>query len=109
LVTAILISTRPQRFSFIRLLGNYLILSRRTFSLTLTTMAFDHSSLRWFEASIHMAAPRDLPSSFVEHGLRLRGAHSLQKGSLKTLYGHYNNDAFQRLILRGLGDTPKAW
>jgi hypothetical protein len=73
-MTAILISTRQQRFSFIRLLSIYLILSRRTFSLTLTTMAFDQSSLRWFEASIHMAAPKDLPSSFVEYSFRLRGA-----------------------------------
>ena len=48
-------------------------------------MAFDHSSLRRFEASTCMAAPRGLLSSPVQHGcsqvfintsfLRLRGAH----------------------------------
>jgi hypothetical protein len=75
LMTAITISTLPQRFRLIHLLSTYLILSRRTFSLTLTTMAFVHSSLRWFEASICIAAPRGLPSSSVEHSFRLRGAH----------------------------------
>jgi hypothetical protein len=34
-------------------------------------MAFDHSSLRWFEASTCMAAPRGLPSSSVQLGYRI--------------------------------------
>jgi hypothetical protein len=37
-------------------------------------MAFDHSSLRWFEAFICIAAQRGLPSSSVEHSFHLRGA-----------------------------------
>ncbi|MFZ5435596.1 MAG: hypothetical protein ACOZCF_04625, partial [Bacillota bacterium] len=44
-------------------LGTYLTNLASPFSVTLTTMAFDHSSLRWFEASTCMAAPRGLPSS----------------------------------------------
>src|SRR5665648_726478 len=61
------LSTRYQRFSFIRLHSTYLTWSCLTFSLTLTTMAFVHSSLRWFEASTCMAAPRGLPSSLIQH------------------------------------------
>src|SRR5208283_2139781 len=81
------LSTLYQRFTCVRLHGTYLIPSRGTFSLTLTTMAFDHSSLRWFGAFTCMTAPRGLPSSSVQHGcsfrsqfsnsfLRLRGAQS---------------------------------
>ena len=36
------------------------------FSLTLTTMALYHCSLRWFEARSCKPAPRDLPSSLVQ-------------------------------------------
>ena len=36
------------------------------FSLTLTTMALYHSSLRWFGACSCKPTPRDLPSSFVQ-------------------------------------------
>jgi len=61
------LSTLQQWFRLIRLPGTYLIRSWRTFSLTLTTMAFGHSSLRGFEASTCMAAPRGLPSSSIEH------------------------------------------
>ena len=50
----------------VRLLGTYLTRSCLAFSLTLTTMAFDHSSLRWFEASTCMAASKGLPSSFAQ-------------------------------------------
>jgi hypothetical protein len=38
-------------------------------------MAFDHSSLRWFEASTCMAAPRGLPSSPVQQDTVLCGFH----------------------------------
>ena len=38
----------------------------RDFSQTLTTMAFDHSSFRWFEACSCKPAPRGPPSSFVQ-------------------------------------------
>jgi hypothetical protein len=51
-------------------IGAHLTKSCFAFSVTLTTMAFDHSSLRWFEASTCMAAPRGLPSSSVRHSLR---------------------------------------
>lgn len=51
-------------------IGTHLTKSGFAFSVTLTTMAFAHSSLRWFGASTCMAAPRGLPSSSVEHGLR---------------------------------------
>jgi len=36
------------------------------FPHTLTTMAFDHSSLRWFEAFPCRTASKGLPSSFVQ-------------------------------------------
>ena len=39
-----------------------------TFSLTLTTMAFGHSGLRWFEACPCRPASRGLPSSLVQQG-----------------------------------------
>jgi hypothetical protein len=38
----------------------------RDFSSMLTTMAFDHSSLRWFEANSCKSAPRGLPSSLAQ-------------------------------------------
>ena len=37
------------------------------FSVTLTTLAFDQRSLRWFEASSCKAAPEGLPPSLVQH------------------------------------------
>src|SRR5665648_952973 len=61
------LSTLYQRFSFIRLHSTYLTWSCLAFSLTLTTMAFVHSSLRWFETSICIAVPRGLPSSLLQH------------------------------------------
>jgi hypothetical protein len=45
------LSTLPQRFTCVRLPHTHLTESCSAFSVTLTTMAFDHSSLRWFEAS----------------------------------------------------------
>ena len=42
------------------------VLLRLFFSVTLTTMAFDHSSLRWFGAFTCMAAPKGLPSSLIQ-------------------------------------------
>jgi hypothetical protein len=45
------LSTLYQRFTCVRLPYTHLTGSCPAFSVTLTTMAFDHSSLRWFEAS----------------------------------------------------------
>ena len=59
-------STPHQWFIVIRLHDPYLARSCRAFSLTLTTMALYHSSLRWFEACSCKPTPRDLPSSFVQ-------------------------------------------
>ena len=42
------------------------------FSLTLTTMTLDHSSLRWFGTYALTSIPRGLPSSFVQHGLLMQ-------------------------------------
>ena len=47
----------------VRLIDAHLIPSSGTFSSTLTTMALDHSSLRWFEASSCKAASEGLPPS----------------------------------------------
>jgi len=43
------LSTLPQRFACARLSQSYLPKSCSDFSATFTTMAFDDSSLRWFE------------------------------------------------------------
>jgi hypothetical protein len=45
------LSTLHQRFTCVRLPHPHLTESCSAFSVTLTTMAFGHSSLRWFEAS----------------------------------------------------------
>ena len=50
-------------------LDPYLIPSGGTFSSTLTTMAFGHSSLRWFEACSCKPAPRG-PDSPIKYYLR---------------------------------------
>ena len=55
-------------FAYARLSESYLPRSNAaTFSSTLTTMAFGHSNLRWFEACSCKPAPRGLPSSLVKH------------------------------------------
>ncbi|OLN27152.1 hypothetical protein DSOL_4664 [Desulfosporosinus metallidurans] len=61
------LSTRYQRFICIRLHSTYLTKSSLAFSLTLTTIAFDYSSLRWFGISTCIAIPRGPPSSSVQH------------------------------------------
>jgi len=43
------------------------VIKATPFTGTFTTAAFDRSSFRQFEASSHKAAPKDLPSSFVQH------------------------------------------
>jgi len=53
--------------SIIRLLSTYLTRSSLVFSLTLTTVAFDQSSLRWFGISTCIAIPKGQPSSSVQH------------------------------------------
>src|SRR5712672_379550 len=45
------LSTLHRRFAYARLSQSCLPESRSDFSATLTTMAFDHSSLRWLEIS----------------------------------------------------------
>ena len=57
-------------------IGTYLTKSCFAFSVTLTTVAFDHSSLRWFEACSCKPAPRGLPSSSAKHGAELRELYS---------------------------------
>jgi hypothetical protein len=42
----------------------------RAFSATLTTLAFDQRSLRWFETSSCKAVSEDLPPSLVQHRIR---------------------------------------
>jgi len=54
-------------------IGTYLTKSCFAFSATLTNVAFDHSSLRWFGASTCMAVPRGLPSAPVKHSIRASG------------------------------------
>lgn len=51
-------------------IGTYLTKSSFAFSVTLTTMVFDHSNLRWFGTSTCIAAPRGPPSSTAKHGTR---------------------------------------
>jgi len=61
------VSTPHQWFACTHLLDPYLPRSFAvTFPSTLTTMAFDHSSLRWFEACSCKPAPRGLPSSLAQ-------------------------------------------
>ena len=43
------------------------VIKATPFTETFTTAAFNRSSFRQFEASSHKAAPKDLPSSFVQH------------------------------------------
>lgn len=53
------LSTRRQRFTFVRLLGPHLTRSRRAFPATLSTPALDRRTLRWFAASPRRAAAED--------------------------------------------------
>ena len=43
-------------------------MAKLVYTVTLTTMALYHSSLRWFEACSCKPTPRGLPSSFMQHG-----------------------------------------
>ena len=61
------LSTRHQRFAFVRLLGSHLTHSRCAFSATLTTPALDRRSLRWFETSPCRAIPEGQPPSLAQH------------------------------------------
>ena len=82
------LSTRYQRFICIRLHSTYLTRSSLAFSLTLTTMAFDHSSLRWFEISTCIAIPRGLPSSSVQHSCYSRDSFCrVNAPSWRTIIG----------------------
>ncbi len=64
------LSVSSQWFNHVRLLGSHLTHWKCALSATLTTVAFDHSSLRWFAASPCRAAAEDLPPSLVQHRLR---------------------------------------
>jgi len=66
LIAVFELTTRLQRFIFIGLRDTYLTNSALPFSVTLTTMAFDHSSLRWFEAHSCKLAPKGPPSSLIQ-------------------------------------------
>jgi len=52
-------------------IGTYLTESGSAFSVTLTTIAFDYSSLRWFEVFTYMTTSRGRPSSLVKHDYAL--------------------------------------
>ena len=60
-MTTYCFSTPHQRFTFVHLLDTHLILSCRTFSIMLATMALNHSSLRWFGTYAFTSIPRGLP------------------------------------------------
>src|SRR5882762_10765496 len=60
------ISTLLQRFAYARLSRPCLTGSCPDFSATFTTMAFDHSSLRWLEINTRLPTSKDLPSSLVQ-------------------------------------------
>jgi hypothetical protein len=66
LISVFELTTRLQRFIFIGLRDTYLTSSALPFAVTLTTMAFDHSSLRWFEAHSCKSAPKGPPSSLTQ-------------------------------------------
>ena len=74
-----------QQFICICLHSTYLTRSCPAFSLTLTTMAFVHSSLRWFETSTCMAVSRDLLSSSVQHSCILCGCRRIPAPSWRTI------------------------
>ena len=59
------ISTLHRRFTCVRLSQSYLPESCSGFSATFTTMAFDHSSLRWLGISGLIAEPEGPP--FISH------------------------------------------
>ncbi len=61
------LSTSLQWFTCVRLLDSHLTQSRRAFSVTLTTMALNHSSLRWFGTCSCKPVPRGPPSSLLQH------------------------------------------
>src|SRR5664279_1697420 len=61
------VSTRRHWFICIRLQRTYLTKSSLAFSITLTTMAFDQSSLWWFGITTCIASPRGPPSSSLQH------------------------------------------
>ncbi|AAM06175.1 predicted protein [Methanosarcina acetivorans C2A] len=61
----------------VRLHSTYLTRSSLAFSITLTTMAFDHSSLWWFGISTCIAIPRGPPSSSMQHSYTMR--HSVTR------------------------------
>ena len=56
------VSTRNHWFIYIRLQITHLTKSSLAFSITLTTMAFDQSSLWWFGITTCIASPRGPPT-----------------------------------------------
>ena len=62
-----LLSTHHQRFTCIRLPGSHLTGFSLPFPATLTTLAFDQRSSRWFGAWSCNPTPRGPPSSAVQH------------------------------------------
>lgn len=69
------ISALPQRFALARLPGPCLTRSCLAFSATLSTLALDQRTLRWFAASPCRAAAEDLPPSPAQHRVSRPLAH----------------------------------
>ncbi len=68
LMSTVSVSTRLRWFTCVRLLDPHLTLSfPSAFSPTLTTLAFDQSSLGWFGTWPCNPVPRGLPSSSMQH------------------------------------------
>jgi hypothetical protein len=58
---------RQQWFTQVRLLVAHLTRYKQAVSATLTTLALNQRSLRWFEIPAYPATPEDLPPSLAQH------------------------------------------
>lgn len=73
------LSTRPQRFTYVRLPDSYLTEFPPPFSTTLTTTTLDRRRLPRFEACACTPTSRDLPSSWMKHRL-----HHCRDGDVRS-------------------------
>ena len=62
-------STPRQRFTFVHLLYPYLLNSWFNVSLSLSTMALYHSTIRWFETRSCKPVSTGLPPSQLQHAM----------------------------------------
>ena len=62
-------STPRQRFTFVHLLYPYLLNSWFNVSLSLSTMALYHSTIRWFETCSCKPVSTGLPPSQLQHAM----------------------------------------